>query len=97
MEEDIAQDLINETTNNINTKKGEIRESDKEVAILKAKLEVEKRTLEMKDLKDDLKEDFEYSKQALEGMLIQEQQRNFELKKDLEILEFRHSVIRTQF
>lgn len=97
MEEDIQQDLINETVRNINAKNNEIRESDKELAILKAKLEVEIKTLSMTDLKGDLKEDFEYSKQALESMLIIEQQKNAKLKKDLEVLNCRDKIIRNRF
>ena len=65
--------------------------------ILGAKLKVENKTLGMQDLKEHLKEDFKYSAQALEGMLAQEQQRNAELKKDLEMLKYRKAVIESQF
>ncbi len=51
----------------------------------------------MQDLKEHLKEDFKYSAQALEDMLVQEQQRNAELKKDLEMIKYRKAVVESQF
>lgn len=93
----IKQHLIEETTNGIIAKEREIQESDTEVEMLGAKLKVENKTLGMQDLKEKLKEDFKYSAQALEGMLTQEQQRNTELKKELEILKYRKAVIESQF
>lgn len=93
----IKQHLIEETTNNISAKEQEIQESDRELAVLGAKLKVENKTLGMQDLKEHLKEDFKYSAQALEGMLAQEQQRNTELKKDLEMLKYRKAVTESQF
>ena len=93
----IKQHLIEEATNNISAKEREIQESDQELAVLGAKLKVENKTLNMQDLKEHLKEDFKYSAQALEGMLAQEQQRNAELKKDLEMLKYRKAVLESQF
>ena len=93
----IKQHLIEETTNNITAKEREIQESDQELEILGAKLKVENKTLGMQDLKEHLKEDFKYSAQALEGMLAQEQHRNSELKKELEMLKYRKAVIESQF
>lgn len=93
----IKQHLIEETTNNITDKEREIQESDQEIAVLGAKLKVENKTLGMQDLKEHLKEDFKYSAQALEGMVTQEQQRNAELKKDLDMLKYRKAVIESQF
>ncbi len=93
----IKQHLIEEATNNISAKEREIQESDQELAVLGAKLKVENKTLNMQDLKEHLKEDFKYSAQALEGMLAQEQQRNTELKKDLEMLKYRKAVTESQF
>lgn len=91
------QHLIEETTNEITAKEREIQESDKEFNILSAKLKVENKTLGMQDIKEHLKEDFKYSAQALESMLTQEQQRNAELKKELEMLKYRKAVIDSQF
>jgi hypothetical protein len=93
----LKQHLIEEATNNITTKEREIHESDQELAVLGAKLKVENKTLGMQDLKEHLREDFKYSAQALEGMLAQEQQRNAELKKDLEMLKYRKAVTESQF
>jgi hypothetical protein len=93
----IKQHLIEETTNNIFAKEREIQESDQELAVLGAKVKVENKTLGMQDIKEHLKEDFKYSAQALEGMLVQEQQRNVELKKELEMLKYRKAVIEGQF
>ena len=93
----LKQHLIKETTNEISAKEREIQESDEELEILGARLKVENKTLNMQDIKDDLKEDFKYSAQALEGMVVQEQQRNSELKKELEMLKYRKAVIESQF
>ena len=93
----LRQHLIEEITNNITAKEREIQESDQELEVLGAKLKVENKTLGMQDLKEHLKEDFKYSAQALEGMLAQEQNRNSELKKDLEMLKYRKAVLESQF
>ncbi|MDO8676048.1 MAG: hypothetical protein Q7K16_00070 [Candidatus Azambacteria bacterium] len=93
----IKQHLIEETINEIAAKEREIQESQRELEILGARLKVENKTLVMQDIKEDLKEDFKYSAQALEGMFAQEQHRNSELKKDLEMLKYRKAVIESQF
>ncbi len=93
----IKQNLIEEMTSEITAKEREIQESDHELAMLEARVKVENKTLGMQDLKEHLKEDFKYSAQALEGMLAQEQQRNAELKKDLEMLKYRKAVVESQF
>lgn len=93
----IKQHLIEEAANNITAKEREIQESDNELEMLNAKVKVENKTLGMQDLKEHLKEDFKYSAQALEGMVTQEQQRNAELKKDLEMLKYRKAVVESQF
>lgn len=93
----IKQQLVEEIANSITDKEREIQESDHELEMLGAKLKVENKTLGMQDLKEHLKEDFKYSAQALEGMVAQEQQRNAELKKDLEMLKYRKAVVESQF
>ena len=93
----LKQHLIEEATNNITAKEREINESDQELTVLSAKLKVENKTLGMQDLKEHLKEDFKYSAQALDGMVIQEQQRNTELKKELEMMKYRKAVLESQF
>jgi len=93
----IKKNLIDETANEITAKEQEIQESDRELEILSVKIKVENKALGMQDLREDLEEDFEYSVQALESMLVQEQRRNIELKKDLEILKYRREVIESQF
>jgi len=93
----IKQHLIKEVTNQITAKEQEIRESDQELEILNAELKVENTAFGMQDIKDHLKEDFKYSAQAIEGMLVQEQQRNTELKRYLEMLKYRKAVIESQF
>ena len=91
------QHLIEEIANEITAKERGIQESDHELEMLGAKLKVENKTLGMQDLKEHLKEDFKYSAQALEGMVAQEQQRNAELKKDLEMAKYRKAVVESQF
>jgi len=93
----IKQHLIEQTTNEITAKEREIQASDRELEILNAKLKVENKTLVMQDLKEHLKEDFKYSAQALDSMLMQERQRNAELRKDLEMFKYRKAVIESQF
>lgn len=95
--ENLKQHLIEEITNNITAKEQEIQELDHELGMLNAKVKVENKTLGMQDLKEHLREDFKYSAQVLEGMLAQEQNRNSELKKDLEMLEYRKAVLESQF
>lgn len=93
----IKQHLIDEAVNEITVKEREIQESDKEIEILNAKLTVEKKAEGMKDIKEDLKEDFKYSIQALESMIVMEQNRNSELKKEMEMQKYRKAVIESQF
>lgn len=93
----IKQHLVEEIANEIVAKEREIQESDHELEMLGAKLKVENKTLGMQDLKEHLKEDFKYSVQALEGMVAQEQQRNAEFKKDMEMLKYRKAVVESQF
>ena len=93
----IKQNLIEEIAGEITAKEREIQESDHELAMLGVKVKVENKALGMQDIKEHLKEDFKYSAQALEGMLAQEQQRNFELKKELEMLKYRKAVVESQF
>ena len=91
------QHLVEEIKNEILANEREIQESDHELEMLGAKLKVENKAPGMQDLKEHLKEDFKYSVQALEGMVAQEQQRNAELKKDLEMLKYRKAVVESQF
>lgn len=93
----IKQHLADENKNNIADKEKEIGESDEELTILRARLKVEKKSLDMKDIRESLKEDFIYSAQALESMLAMEGNRNSELKRGLEILKYRKAVIESQF
>lgn len=93
----IKQHLIDEAVNEITVKEREIQESDKELEILNARLIVEKKAEGMKDIKEHLKEDFKYSIQALESMIVMEQNKNFTLKKDMEMLKYRKAVIESQF
>ena len=93
----LKQLLIDELKNQIPSKEQEIKESDKELEVLGAKLKVEKKTLDMEGINENLKEDFKYSVQALESMIIMEQNRNSELKKEMEMLKYRKDVIDSQF
>ncbi len=93
----IQQHLIDEIASKIANKEREIQESDQELEILNAKLKVENKTFGMQDLKEYLKEDFKYSIQALESMLAQEQLCNIQLKKELEMLNYRKVVIEKKF
>jgi len=91
------QYLIKETDREIAGREKEVKKSDEELEILNARLKVEKKSLGMKDIKEDLKEDFKYSVIALQDMIAMEENKNFELKKDLEILKYRKEVINSQF
>ncbi len=92
--ENIKQYLKDETREKIEKTEKEIEESNKELAILEAKLKVEKRLEKLKDgLDENLKEDVKYSVYALEDMLRMEKNRNEELKKDFQTLRVRKKVI----
>lgn len=93
----IKQHLIDQAIAEITAKENDIKMSDEELAVLGARLKVEKKTLGMQDLKEHLKEGFTYSLQGLETVIAQEQQQNAELKKDLEMLKYRKAVIDSQF
>lgn len=93
----LKQHLIDQATAEITTKENNIKVSDEELAVLGARLEVEKKTVGMQDLKEHLKESFTYFLQGLEIVIAQEQQQNAELKKDLEMLRYRKAVIESQF
>ena len=90
----MKQHLIDETKRQIETVEKEIAESGREIKMLEAKLKVENKFSEMLDLKEDLEEDVKYSLIALRDMLMMEQNRNAELKKEIEILRYKGQVIR---
>ncbi len=91
------QKLINEMLKEVTEKEKEIENSNEEVRILKVRIKIENKALEMKDLKEDLREDFVYGAEALKSMLTMEENRNFELKRELEVLKYRKAVIESQF
>lgn len=93
----LEQHLIDQATSEITAKENDIKVSDQKLAVLSARLKVEKKTLGMQDLKEHLKEGFTYSLQGLETVITQEQQQNAELRKDLEMLKYRKAVIESQF
>ena len=90
----LKQTLIDEPKNQMEEIEKKIEESDKETELLEAKLKVEKKMLEMRDLPEGIAEDVKYSVQALEGMLQMEKNSNAEFKKEFEILRYRSQVIR---
>jgi len=89
----MKQRLTDESKNEVAAEEREIKISDEELETLEAKIKVENKFLKMKDIKDDLKDQVEYSVQALEGMLMMEQQKNAELRQDLQISKYRLAVI----
>jgi len=90
----LKQTLIDETKERIEEVERKIEESDNEVELLEAKLKVEKKMLEMRDLPEEIAEDVKYSAQALESMLQMEKNSNAEFKKEFEILRYRSQVVR---
>jgi hypothetical protein len=93
----IKQQLIDKNQNIIEKKEQEIKESDEELEMLEAEMKVENRAFEMEDITEELKEYFKYSIQSLENIIGMEENKNSELKKDLEILKYRKAVIKSQF
>ncbi len=91
------QKLIEGIDNRIIRKEKEIKESDEELETLNTDLKVENKALNMDDIKEYLKEDFKYSALALEDMILMEENKNSELKKELEVLKYRKEVIKSQF
>ncbi len=95
--ENIKQHLLDGTVNELKEKDGEIKKSDEEIELLTAKIKVEKRFFELKDITDEIREDVKYSLEALEGMLMMEKDKNSQLKKEFEVLRIRKQVIRDKF
>jgi hypothetical protein len=91
--ENIKQHLLGDTISEFKAKEAEIKKSDEEIKILEAKIKVEKRFFELKDITEEMREDVKYSLQALEGMAMMEKERNANLRKELEMLRVRKQVI----
>jgi hypothetical protein len=91
--EDLKQQLLDDTIKVFKEKEEEIEKSNKELELLDARVKVEKRFFELKDITEEMKEDVKYSLQALESMVIMEKERNAELKKESELLKVRKQVI----
>jgi hypothetical protein len=91
--EDLKQQLIDNTIKEFKEKEEKIEKSNKELELLDAKVKVEKRFSELKDIKEDMREDVKYSLQALESMVMMEKERDTQLRKELEILRVRNQVI----
>lgn len=95
--ENIKQQLLDCTVNELKEKEAEIKKSGEEIELLTAKIKVEKRFFGMKDISDEIREDVKYSLEALEGMLTMEKDRINQLKKDFEILRIRKKIIKDKF
>ena len=94
----MKQYLLEEIATEIGAKEREIAEADEELVILAARLKVENAALDMEDvIREHLEEDFRYSAQALESMIVMEQDRHSALTKDLHILRYRKAVIEKKF
>lgn len=91
------QKLSEEISREIENKEKELEESDKEIIDLKIRMKIDNKALEMKDMKEELREDFKYSVQALENILVMEENKNSESKQGLEILKYRKAVLESQF
>lgn len=91
--ESIKQRLINDTIKELAEREEEIKKSDEELGLLGARLKVENKFAEMRDIPPEITEDVKYSVQALENMIVMEENRNAELKRDFEILRYRKQVI----
>ncbi len=91
------QTLIEDTAKEIVEKEEEITNSDAEIAILRAKIKVEIQTLNMDDLEGYLREEFEYSLNALRSTQAMEEEINSRLKMELDMLAYRKKVIESQF
>lgn len=87
------KNLLEENKKEIEKLKKEIEKSDSEIDFFCAKLKVENKMALMEDAPKDIEENIKYSAQALESMLLMEKNRNAELKKDFEILNYRKKVI----
>lgn len=72
----LKQILIENVSNEIVDKEQEVRDSDGELAVLRAKIKVEVQTLKMDDLEEYLKPEFEYSLSSLKSELAMEEEIN---------------------
>lgn len=99
--ENIKQYLTEKVKKQIEDTKNEIKKSDEEIEMMEIDNKVDRKILEMLDVDAHLdtenKENVKYALEAAEGMLLQERDRNANLKKDLKILEYKLKVIESQF
>ncbi|MCX6705152.1 MAG: hypothetical protein NT162_02330 [Candidatus Woesebacteria bacterium] len=99
--ENIKQYLTEKVKKQIENTKEEIKKSDEEIEKTEIDNKVDRKILEMLDvdahLDTESKEDVKYTLEAAEGMLLQEKERNANLKRDLKILEYKLKVIESQF
>lgn len=93
----LKQTLIENASKEIAEKEEEIKDSDAEIAVLRAKIKVENKALNMDDLEGYLREEFRYSIEALRNILVMEEEMNNKLKMELEMLAYRKKVIESQF
>jgi len=94
--QDYKWELMDKFDSEISALEKEFRESSEDLRLSRARLVVEKKSRDMQDA-DNLREDFEYSVQAIESIIAMDQNRNEELKNGLEMAKYRRAVLETQF
>lgn len=90
---ELKERMLEDVKSAISATEEEIKKSDDELAVLNAKVRVEKKIMNKKEISAELKEDFKYSVIALESLIIMEEKKNLELKKELEMAKLRQAFL----
>lgn len=90
---DLKQKLKESVEGNLEREQKDLKESDDELKMLKANLAVEHKLAKAINLKEELKEELKYSIQALESMIVMEENRNNKTKINIEMLQHKLGAV----
>ncbi|MFH1759424.1 MAG: hypothetical protein ABH822_02620 [Patescibacteria group bacterium] len=91
---DFKQRFFGEVEAEVKKVMEEIEESEREIKDLESKIKVERKMSESDNLKEEIAEDIKYSVQALESMLLMEENRKAELERGFEMARLRKETIK---
>lgn len=89
----IRQNIQNQIAREKSEAEKNIETSRQEIEVMKARLKVEERFLEMEDIEDELKEQVKYSIQPLKDEIVMEQENLAKFEKDLKIAKYMLDVL----
>ncbi|SRR4030042_2471092 len=91
--ENIKEYLKKEILEEIQKIQGDIKKSNEEIKIWEAKIKVEERLEDFKDLNEEMENDVKYGILALKDFLLMERNKIEELNKEFELLRRRKQVL----